>query len=204
MRDEPTIFVVDNDQAVREALRTLLESVGFQVADYPSAQAFLDDYHPGRSGCLVLDIRMPGLSGLELQEQLDKRVIHLPVVIISGHGDVPMAVQAMKNGAIDFLEKPFNDERFLTAVRQGVQVDTRRRRIQGERSRIATRLARLSGDERQVLTMLCEGKSNKEMAQTLEVGIKVLETHRAKLMEKMEVRSLAELVKTAVVAKLTD
>ncbi len=204
MSGEPIIFVVDDDGPLRDAVRLLLESVGYQVETYVDGPSFLDNYHPGCAGCLVLDIRMPGMSGLELQEQMGRRHIQLPVIFISGHGDIPMAVKAMKNGAIDFLEKPFNDQDLLRSIRQALDTDNEQRRIQGEKSRVATALAGLSDEERRILEMLCEGKSNKEMAQQLDIGIKILEARRAKLMEKTGARSLAELIKMAVAGGVTN
>ena len=200
MSGEPTLFVVDDDQAIREALETLLESVGYRVECHASSQSFLDGYHPGRSGCLILDIRMPEMTGLELQGQLERRGIGLPVIIITGHGDVPAAVRALQAGAIDFLQKPFRDEQLLRAVRQALQTDSERRRVQAARARIATRLATLTEREREILEWLCEGKSNKEMAAQLAVSLRTVETHRMALMEKLEAKNLAELIRIALAA----
>jgi FixJ family two-component response regulator len=204
MSGDPTIFIVDDDEPLRDAICLLLESVGYQVSAYANGEAFLQDYYPGCAGCLVLDIRMPGMSGIELQEQMWRQGVQLPIIFISGHGDIPMAVRAMKAGAIDFLEKPFNDEDLLRSIRNALNTDSELRRIQSEKSRIATSLASLTSEERSILEMLCDGRSNKEMAQSMEMGIKILEAHRSNVMEKMGARSLAELVKLAVLGGVTS
>jgi two-component system response regulator FixJ len=197
----PTVFVVDDDQAMRNSLKWLIGSVGMQVECFASAKEFLDGYYPGRAGCLLLDVRMPGMSGLELQELLVSRGITLPVVIITGHGDVPMAVRALKSGAIDFIEKPFNDELLLDAIRNALALDERRRDIQQERSRVMERLVHLTPREHEVMLMVTDGKSNKEIANELGVSAKTVEAHRARVMEKMQAGSLAELVRMAMLTE---
>ncbi len=193
-----TVFVVDDDQAMRSSLQWLIESVGLAVESFASADEFLTSYYPGRAGCLLLDVRMPGMSGLELQEYLNAHEIKIPVIIITGHGDVHMAVRAMKRGAIDFIEKPFNDEVLLDAIRNALNLDERRRGYQAERAELAARLAQLTPREHEVMDMVTEGKSNKEIAKTLGVSAKTVEAHRARVMEKMQAGSLAELVRMAV------
>ncbi|MEJ2403989.1 MAG: response regulator transcription factor [Candidatus Thiodiazotropha sp.] len=204
MSSRPTVFVVDDDQAMRNSLKWLIESVSMQVETFESASAFIQSYYPGRSGCLLLDVRMPGMSGLELQEYLLVNQIAIPVIIITGHGDVPMAVRAMKAGAVDFIEKPFNDELLLESIRQAMALDARQRDMQAQRAEIATRLARLTPREHEVMVMVTNGQANKEIANTLGVSSKTVEAHRARVMEKMEADSLAELVRMAINANLVS
>lgn len=184
-------------------MKWLIESVSMQVETFESANAFIQSYYPGRSGCLLLDVRMPGMSGLELQEYLKVNQIAIPVIIITGHGDVPMAVRAMKAGAVDFIEKPFNDELLLESIRHAMAVDAKQRDTQSQRAEIATRLARLTPREHEVMLMVTNGKANKEIATSLGVSSKTVEAHRARVMEKMEADSLAELVRMAISANLT-
>lgn len=189
------VFVVDDDQAMRNSLKWLIESVGVQVESFASADEFLAQYQPGRAGCLVLDVRMPGMSGLDLQEYLLEKNIHIPVVIITGHGDVPMAVRAMKGGAIDFIEKPFNDEVLLDAIRRAIAYEEQQRSQHVENLHIQERLSHLTPREHEVMEMVTEGRSNKEIANALGVSAKTIEAHRARVMEKMQAGSLAELVR---------
>ena len=193
-----TVFVVDDDQAMRNSLKWLIESVGMPVESFASADEFLAAYQLGRSGCLVLDVRMPGMSGLDLQEYLVEHNIQIPVVIITGHGDVPMAVRAMKSGAIDFIEKPFNDEVLLDAIRRAIAHEEQQRSHYSENLRVQERLAHLTPREREVMEMVTEGRSNKEIASSLGVSAKTIEAHRARVMEKMQAGSLAELVRMAL------
>lgn len=190
-----TVFVVDDDEALRSSLKWLLESEGLRVETFASASQFLNDYYPGRAGCLLLDVRMPGMSGLELQEYLQGQQIRIPVIIITGHGDVPMAVRAMKAGAVDFVEKPFDDDKLLSGIRRALQTDLERRTQQAARAEFAMRMAQLTPREHEVMLMVTDGKSNKEIAGELGVSAKTVEAHRARVMEKMEARSLAELVR---------
>jgi FixJ family two-component response regulator len=203
MINRPTVFVVDDDQAMRNSLKWLIESVSMEVETFESADAFIRSYYPGRSGCLLLDVRMPGMSGLELQEYLRDNQIAIPVIIITGHGDVPMAVRAMKSGAVDFIEKPFNDELLLESIRHALVLDVKQRDMQKRRAEIATRLARLTPREHEVMVMVTNGKANKEIATGLGVSSKTVEAHRARVMEKMEANSLADLVRMAINANLT-
>ena len=202
MNNKPTVFVVDDDQAMRNSLKWLIESVAMQVETFDSADAFIRSYYPGRSGCLLLDVRMPGMSGLELQEYLVQQRISIPVIIITGHGDVPMAIRAMKAGAVDFIEKPFNDELLLESIRHALQRDEQQRDQQRQRAEIAERLARLTPREHEVMAMVTGGKANKEIAASLGVSAKTVEAHRARVMEKMEAQSLAELVRMAMLANI--
>lgn len=200
MTGEATVFVVDDDQAMRTSLKWLIESTGMSVQTYESADVFLASYYPGRAGCLLLDVRMPGMSGLELQSQLAHEGYHLPVIMITGHGDVAMAVKAMKAGAVDFIEKPFHDEDLLRSIRRALDFDQRRRSSQAVRAEIAARLAELTPREHEVMAMVTEGKSNKDIAASLGVSAKTVEAHRARVMEKMRADSLAELVRMSLIA----
>jgi len=196
----PTVFVVDDDQAMRSSLKWLIESIGMQVKTYGSADEFLSSYFPGRAGCLLLDVRMPGMSGLDLQAYLAQEDSRLPVIIITGHGDVAMAVKAMKSGAVDFIEKPFHDEELLTSIRNALEFDEKRRALQSRRAEIAVRLAELTPREHEVMAMVTEGRANKEIATVLGVSAKTVEAHRARVMDKMGASSLAELVRMALIA----
>ena len=192
---EPTVFVVDDDQAVRRFLCGLITSVDVPVESYASAQDFLDSYEPGRPGCLLLDIRMPGMSGLELQQELDRRAIDLPVIILTGHGNVQVAVNAMKAGAVDFVEKPFNNELLLDRIQRALSDSVKVREIRLEQEKIKARMARLTPREREVLERVIAGDTNKGVARRLGISDKTVELHRSRVMEKMKAGSLAALVK---------
>jgi RNA polymerase sigma factor (sigma-70 family) len=201
MNSENTVFVVDDDQAMRHSLKWLIESVGLRVRTFGSAEDFLQTYYPGQAGCLLLDVRMPGMSGLELQSYLAREEICLPVIIITGHGDVAMAVKAMQAGAMDFIEKPFDDEALLTSIRKALDADEQRRGERAQRAEIATRLAELTPREHEVMDMVTAGKPNKEIATALGVSAKTVEAHRARVMDKMRADSLADLVRMALIAR---
>ena len=191
----PTIFVVDDDSAVRDALKLLLRSVGQAVETYGSAQEFLDAYSEDRPGCLVLDIRMPGMSGLELQQKLNEKHSILPIIFITGHGDVPMAVEAMQAGAVDFIQKPFRDQDLIDRINQALEKDSSNRAALGERNDIRRRLETLTPREREVLDLVVHGKANKVIAGDLKLSQRTVEIHRARVMEKMQASSLAHLVR---------
>jgi FixJ family two-component response regulator len=191
----PTIFVVDDDAAVRDALKLLLRSVGQAVETFGSAQEFLDAYSEDRPGCLVLDIRMPGMSGLELQQKLNEKHSILPIIFITGHGDVPMAVEAMQAGAVDFIQKPFRDQDLIDRINQALEKDGSNRAALGERNDIRRRLDTLTPREREVLDLVVHGKANKVIAGDLKLSQRTVEIHRARVMEKMQASSLAHLVR---------
>jgi FixJ family two-component response regulator len=191
----PKVMVVDDDSGVRNAMRILLKSVGLESVLYASAQEFLAAYQPSQSGCLLLDIRMPGMSGLELQQQLNLRGAVIPVIFMTGHGDVPMAVEAMQHGAFDFLQKPFRDQDLLDRIQKAIAKDAQSRASLGEHERIRARLETLTAREREVLDLMIQGKQNKAIAQDLDVSPRTIEIHRARVMEKMEAQSVAELVR---------
>ena len=192
--DKPMVMVVDDDTGVRNAMRSLLKSVGLEATLFSSAQEFLDKYDASQPGCLLLDIRMPGMSGLELQQQLNMRGAVIPVIFMTGHGDIPMAVEAMQHGAFDFLQKPFRDQDLLDRIQRAVVKDGELRKSLGEHNRIRERLASLTPREREVLDLMVKGLQNKAVAQELGVSPRTVEIHRARVMEKMSVQSVAELV----------
>jgi two-component system response regulator FixJ len=191
----PVVFIVDDDEAVRSSLRLLLKSVGLVPSALASAREFLDKYDPAQPGCLVLDVRMPEMSGLELQEQLNLKGAVLPVIFITGHGDVPMAVEAMQAGACDFLQKPFRDQDLIDRIQRALDKDRTNRAALDERTLIRERLQSLTPREREVLAMVTSGKANKVMAADLGVSQRTVEIHRARVMEKMSAASLAQLVR---------
>jgi len=190
-----TVFVVDDDEGVRNSLRFLLKSVGLATRALSSASEFLESYKPSQSGCLVLDVRMPGMSGLELQQQLNLRGATIPVIFITGHGDVPMAVEAMQHGAFDFLQKPFRDQDLIDRIQRALERDTRSRTALAQHAKIRERIASLTPREREVLTLMAQGKPNKVMAAELGVSQRTVEIHRARVMEKSGASSLAQLVR---------
>ena len=191
----PTIFVVDDDSAVRDALKLLLRSVGQSVETYGAGSEFLEAYSEDRPGCLVLDIRMPGMSGLELQQKLNEKHSILPIIFITGHGDVPMAVEAMQAGAVDFIQKPFRDQDLIDRINQALEKDTSNRAALGERNDIRRRIETLTPREREVLDLVVHGKANKVIAGDLKLSQRTVEIHRARVMEKMQASSLAHLVR---------
>jgi two-component system response regulator FixJ len=191
----PVVFIVDDDEAVRNSLRLLLKSVGLVPAAMGSAREFLQKHDPTQPGCLVLDVRMPEMSGLELQEQLNLLGAVIPVIFITGHGDVPMAVEAMQAGAFDFLQKPFRDQDLIDRIQRALEKDRTNRAVLDERAVIRQRLESLTPREREVLDMVASGKPNKIMASDLGVSQRTVEIHRARVMEKMGATSLAQLVR---------
>lgn len=196
----PLIYVVDDDDALRDSLRWLLESAGYRVAAYSTPQRFLAAHRPGAASCLVLDVRMPGLTGLELQQELNRREQSLLIIFITGHGDVPMAVNALKSGAFHFLEKPFNDSQLLELIEHAVASgNVPAQEIQ--RRSAAARLAMLSEREREVMDLVVAGRKNKQIADELRISIKTVEAHRARIMEKMGVSSVAELVQATLAGR---
>jgi two-component system, LuxR family, response regulator FixJ len=195
MKKNPMVMVVDDDSGVRNAMRILLKSVGLEATLYASAQEFLAAWQPAQPGCLVLDIRMPGMSGLELQQQLNLRGAVVPVIFMTGHGDIPMAVEAMQHGAFDFLQKPFRDQDLLDRIQRAIARDAELRVSLGEHARIKSYLETLTPREREVLDLMTQGKQNKAIAQDLGVSPRTVEIHRARVMEKMNAQSVAELVR---------
>jgi two-component system, LuxR family, response regulator FixJ len=202
MSYSPTVFVVDDDPAMLDSVSLLLESADLSTECYACPREFLDSYHPYRPGCLILDVRMPQISGLELQQVLQARHIRIPIIFITGHGDVPMSVKAMKAGAIDFLEKPFDDETLIHCVRQALAQDARARQIEAHNATVAVRFSRLTEREQEVMSLVVAGRSNKEIAQKLRCSHRTVEVHRSRLMAKMEAHTLPELVSMAAICGL--
>lgn len=194
MSEGPTVFLIDDEWAVRSGLTLLARSAGIQVRPYESCEKFLEDYRWGEAGCLLLDVRMQGMSGLDLQRELRSRGWTIPVVIITGHADVPMVVEAMQQGAVDFLEKPLREQVFFDTIQRAFALDAEHRQREARLAEICDRLASLTPRERQVMGLAVEGKTNKVIAMDLGVSGKTVEFHRANLMRKMRVKSLAELV----------
>jgi len=191
----PIVYIVDDDEGVRNSLRFLLKSVDLPSRALSSAREFLDSYVTDQPGCLVLDVRMPGMSGLELQQQLNLRGAVIPVIFITGHGDVPMAVEAMQHGAFDFLQKPFRDQDLIERIRRALQRDARSRSVLTQHARIRERLASLTPREHEMLALMIRGLANKVMAAELGVSQRTVEIHRARVMEKSGAGSLAQLVR---------
>jgi two-component system, LuxR family, response regulator FixJ len=200
--DKAVVHVIDDDQAMRESLAFLLGTVGLEVQTYESAVAFLKVAHEIKAGCVITDVRMPELSGVDLLRRLRELKLGIPVIVITGHGDVPLAVEAMKIGALDFLEKPFDDEVLLASVRSALnQLDQDQKR-RAERGEIEARLASLSNRERDVLDGLVAGHANKQIAYDLGISPRTIEIYRANLMTKMQAASLSDLVRMALVADI--
>jgi two-component system response regulator FixJ len=194
----PTIYIVDDDEGVRNSIRFSLKSVGLVGHTLASAKEFLDTYKPELPGCLVLDVRMPGMSGLELQQQLNLRGAIIPVIFITGHGDIPMAVEAMQDGAFDFLQKPFRDQDLIDRVQRALERDARNRAALAEHERIRASFDSLTPREQEVLALMIRGKPNKVMAAELGVSQRTVEIHRARVMEKTGAGSVAQLVRMAM------
>lgn len=198
---EPTIYIVDDDEAVLDSLSMLLSSMDYAVTTFNGPHAFLAELENLGPGCLVLDVRMPAMSGLELQLQLAQRHVELPIIFMTGHGDVPMAVQAMQAGAFDFLQKPFRDQDMLDRIGEALALDRERRDGHERQQAILERLALLSSREREVLDLVVQGHANKVIAADLSLSQRTVEIHRARVMEKMAAKSLADLVRMMLVAE---
>ncbi len=195
------VYLVDDDEAVRDSLRWLLEGNGFVVRTFASAEAFLQEYDSAQCACLVLDVRMNGMSGIELHDELLRRGHDLPLIFMTGHGDVPMAVARMKLGAVDFLEKPFDDQQLCSTVALALEHAVERRSEVSQRELNQTLLGRLTPRERQVLDLIASGRLNKQIADDLSISIKTVEAHRANIMDKFEVRTMADLMRKFLTAR---
>jgi RNA polymerase sigma factor (sigma-70 family) len=196
----PTVFIVDDDASIRYAMKALLDSVDLPCEVFASADEFLKKNSGPRAGCLVLDIRMPGLSGLELQQELIDRGNRIPIIFITGHGDVPMAVEAMQKGALDFIQKPFRDQDLLDRLSDALKTDREQRAAERERKAVADRMTTLTNREREVFDLVVTGKPNKVIAYDLGVSQRTVEIHRSRVMEKMQARSLADLVRMHLIS----
>jgi len=195
-----TVFIVDDDDAVRESLGFLMKSIGIESRGFSSATEFLEFYNDGIVGCLVLDIRMPGMSGLELQDRLNEINAILPIIFITGHGDVPMAVEALKKGALDFIQKPFRDQDLIDRINHALDQDHDSRSILSQKREILDRIDELTSREKEVMDLVVQGSPNKIIAADLDVSQRTVEIHRSRVMEKMQARSLAQLVRMSITA----
>jgi len=202
MSDTEVVAVIDDDAAVRDSLAWLLKSAGWEVKSYCSAEEYLTSGETREYGCLVLDVRMPGISGLELQQQLTTEKMGTPIIMLTGHADVAMAVKALKVGAFDFLEKPFDDQVLLARVKQALQYNKEMEHDQIVYRHAEQRMALLTPREREVLSLICTGSSNKKMAEELNISCRTIEIHRGRVMEKMEAESLSSLVRLGVLTQL--
>jgi len=200
--ENPIIYIVDDNDDIRETLELLFESVDLGAKSFGSAGEFLDAYPKGQPGCLIADVRMPGMSGLELQEEMAKRSIDLPVIIITGYGDVEMAVNAMKAGAADFIEKPYKEQELLDRVHKAISQNAEKRQESNEEKKAREGLAQLTPRERQVLEYIVDGEPNKRIAHNLGLSEKTIEFHRSNIMKKLEAKSLAELVRKTMIGTL--
>lgn len=198
MNPEPTVFVVDDDQAVLESMTMLLGSVGIKIQTYSSCQDFLDDRRWTEPGCLVLDIRMPQMSGMELHRRLAAEDIEMPVIILTGHGDVPMAVEAVQAGVVDFIEKPCRDQILLDAINRAIKLDLQRRKAKAKRDEFLAKKAALTPRETQIMDMLIDGKTNKEIGFDLGISVKTVDYHRLHILDKTGVNNTVQLVNLRV------
>ena len=198
MNDDQTVFIVDDDEGVRDGLSLLLATVGLSCELYESAHHFLDAYDGDKRGCLVLDIRMPRMTGLDLQKKLQDMGSALPIIFITGHGDIPMAVEAMRQGALDFIRKPFREHDLLERINEALNIDENAHRKAVDQQLLAARLATLSEREREVFNRVAEGQMNKVIAADLGISERTVEVHRGQVMKKLEVRTLAQLVRVKI------
>lgn len=198
---QQTVYVVEDDEAVRDSLELLLKSDSKSVATFDSANAFLKDYSEAMAGCIVLDIRMPGMDGLELQKKLNERHSILPIIFVTGHGDVPMAVDAMKEGAVDFIQKPYREEALLEKIEMALAEDREQRKTLGEQQEILKRIKTLTPRESEIMERMIAGQANKVIAIELEISQRTVEIHRSRVMHKMGTHSLAHLVRMVLSVK---
>ncbi len=195
MSTESTVFVVDDDESVRQSLSMLVETIDLNVKSFASAQEFLQEYEPHEPGCLVLDVRMPGMSGLELQAKLAAKDYKIPVILVTGHGDIPMAVDAMKKGAVSFIEKPFRDQDLIDTIQEAIEKDAKERVLLTKRSKIEEKLDALTPRERQVIGRMIDGIPNKKIGFELQISQKTVDYHRANIYKKMNVNTTVELLR---------
>ncbi len=197
-KEQVTVFIVDDEEAIRDSLTMLIQSVGLVAETYDSAQTYLENFDPSRPGCLILDVRMKGMSGLSLQDELNKKPLHPPIIIITGHGDVQMAVRAVKAGASEFLEKPFNEQQLLDSIHIAIEQDAEQRGKVSKLAEIQARVDRLTEREKEVMELIVSGMLNKNIAYELNISQSTVEAHRSKVMEKMEARTLSDLMRMII------
>jgi FixJ family two-component response regulator len=195
---EPTVFIVDDDDAVLDSIAELVMSVGLRAATFRSAQEFRDSFNPERPGCLVLDVRMAHTSGPALQDELNAMGARIPIVFISGHGDISVAIKTIKAGAVDFVQKPYHEQQLLDSINEALRRDTEARQVTGSGEGFAERLAALTERERVVLEQVVQGLSSKSIAKVLDISYRTVELHRSHIMEKLRVRSVAELIRLVI------
>jgi two-component system, LuxR family, response regulator FixJ len=198
-----TVFIVDDDTAVRQGLRFMLRAAGYSVEAFPSARSFLEDYDPRRGGCLLLDVQMPQMTGLELQQRLNVRGWRIPVIFITGHGTVPLAISAMKAGAFDFIEKPLREDALLESIERALHWNDRAYEERLERATLQTRVASLTPREREVFELVARGEPNKVIARHLGISFRTVELHRAHITEKLQARSLSDLIRMGIIMNST-
>lgn len=196
--EKPTVFLVDDDDAVRDSLTLLLDSAGIRTESYSTSAAFLDSYDPERPGCAVLDIRMPGMTGMELQEALQSAGIRIPIIFLTGHGNVPMSAKAFRAGAVDFLQKPVDEDALISRIQEAFQIDRKKRLAETRRKDALDRFKDLTSREYEVMLFVVQGMSNKEIANKLQLSHRTIEIHRSRVMEKTGAQSLSELLELAV------
>ena len=201
---DKTVFVIDDDAGVRQGLRFMLRAAGYSVEAFPSARSFLEDYHPPRGGCLLLDIQMPQISGLELQQTLNVRGWRIPVIFITGHGTVPLAIAAMKAGAFDFIEKPLREDALVESIERALRWNDRAYEERLERATLQTRAASLTPREREVFELVAAGEPNKAIAHHLRISFRTVELHRAHIIQKLQARSLSDLIRMAMIIMNSD
>lgn len=202
MKNNATVFVVDDEVEVRESLRWLIESIDLNVETFASAEEFLSSYNPDRPGCAVIDMRMPEVSGLELQKKLKAKGIALPLIFITGFGSVPIAVEALKMGAIDFMEKPFSDQALLDKIHHALEIDRQTRLKKSRNENVSARVKDLTSREKEIMDLVVQGKATKRIAVQLGISPKTVEAHRARVMQKMKADSIADLVRSAMSVKV--
>ena len=198
-----SVFVVDDDTAVRQGLRFMLRAAGYSVEAFPSARSFLEDYDPRRGGCLLLDVQMPQMTGLELQQRLNVRGWRIPVIFITGHGTVPLAISAMKAGAFDFIEKPLREDALLESIERALHWNDRAYEERLERATLEVRAASLTPREREVFELVARGEPNKVIARNLGISFRTVELHRAHITEKLQARSLSDLIRMGIIMNST-
>ncbi len=204
MDTEPTVFLVDDDSAVRKALELLMETAKFSAESFATAKDFLAVFDADRPGCLVLDLRMPGMSGIKLQQELAARGSIIPVIFLTGHGDISMSAQAFRSGAVDFMEKPFDEGLLLERIQEAIQLDQSNRKALARRADAAARLKSLTPREREVMWLVAAGKASKVIARELGLSHRTVETHRSRIMEKTGSGSLAELIELSQTSRIAD